>query len=204
MQEINSPLTEKDHIYIILDGLPEEYKGFRASVMLQMAHISVVEIESYLIAYEEMLNQYKKPQQTIPLANLAQGTTETTQNSTRNQNQNFNRGRGRGGRSNRGGRYNNNSTKLFCQLCNRPGHGAWNCYFRFDQQFESPNANSSQQYQPPAPPPSFHQPRAYLTAPIPALANAWYPDSGPAIMLLQNLLIFFRQQRIKLVQISSI
>ncbi|MED6208128.1 hypothetical protein PIB30_042306 [Stylosanthes scabra] len=79
MDEIDSPLAEKDHIYTILDGLPEEYKEFRASVMLLMGKISVVEIESYLAAYEDMINQYKKPTQSIPLANLAQGSASTNQ-----------------------------------------------------------------------------------------------------------------------------
>ncbi|RYR63249.1 uncharacterized protein [Arachis hypogaea] len=147
--------------------------------MTKMDKFTVVETELYLIAYEDMLNRFKKPSQPIHLANLSQSSIPSDQNFQRNYNPS--RGRGRGGRFMRGGRFTN-SSRLFSQICNRPGHAAWSYYYRFDQQFQSPNTTfSAQSYHPPAPPPSFHQPRAFLAAPPSSSSSqntAWYPNSG--------------------------
>ncbi|KAL5786853.1 hypothetical protein ACOSP7_003802 [Xanthoceras sorbifolium] len=43
--------------------------------------------------------------------------------------------RGRGG----GGRYPSRSNQhIHCQLCSKPGHGALQCYRRYDQQYQGP------------------------------------------------------------------
>ncbi|KAL5752094.1 hypothetical protein ACOSQ2_022601 [Xanthoceras sorbifolium] len=47
------------------------------------------------------------------------------------------RARGRGGHC--GNRLGN---KIHCQLCARPGHGALQCYCRFDQQFQGPQVQN--------------------------------------------------------------
>nr|XP_025656736.1 uncharacterized protein LOC112751725 isoform X1 [Arachis hypogaea] len=83
--------------------------------MAKMGKFTVVETESYLIAYEDMLNRFKKPSQPIPLANLSQSSIPSDQNFQRNYNPS--RGRGRGGRFMRGGRFTNSSlTSNFSHL----------------------------------------------------------------------------------------
>lgn len=52
---------------------------------------------------------------------------------------------------------------MFCQVCNKPGHTAVQCYCRYDSSFQGDTT-------PPA---------AFLTAlSVCQLDNAWYPDSG--------------------------
>ncbi|KAL5822686.1 hypothetical protein ACOSQ3_020609 [Xanthoceras sorbifolium] len=50
------------------------------------------------------------------------------------------RGRGRGGRF--GGK------RLYCQLCTKPSHHAFQCYHRFDQNFVRPNPSNNVTNQP--------------------------------------------------------
>ncbi|KAL4294397.1 hypothetical protein AHAS_Ahas18G0224000 [Arachis hypogaea] len=47
---------------------------------------TVIETESYLLAFENMLNRFKKSSQVVPLANLSRITTPSSQNFQRNVN----------------------------------------------------------------------------------------------------------------------
>ncbi|KAA8519345.1 hypothetical protein F0562_013601 [Nyssa sinensis] len=69
-----------------------------------------------------------------------------------------------------------NNPQPTCQVCNKNGHTAIQCYHRFDQAFQGP-------------PPTM---AAYLTAPPSAPDANWYPDTGSTNHLthdLQNLTI---------------
>ncbi|KAL4356222.1 hypothetical protein AHAS_Ahas09G0065100 [Arachis hypogaea] len=45
---------------IILNGLPEEYSGYISSVMSRLSSFTIVEAESFLKAYEDMLDRFKQ------------------------------------------------------------------------------------------------------------------------------------------------
>ncbi|MED6205957.1 hypothetical protein PIB30_022561 [Stylosanthes scabra] len=125
--------------------------------MARFGTFTVAEVESFLQAYDEMLNRNKQLSQSAPVANLTQAYYPS-----------FDKGGGRRSRGN-----------------GRGGHAAINCYYRYDQQYtqqsSSQNSNQAVPYAnstPPPPPSSFHQPKAFITAPPQATDTAWYPDSG--------------------------
>ncbi|MED6205623.1 hypothetical protein PIB30_118604 [Stylosanthes scabra] len=162
--------------------------------MGRFGSITVPEAEAFLIAFDEMLNRTKTPTQPLPVANFTQ------QNYYSNDRGGGCRGRG-AGRFQRGGRNSWQAPRTLCQICGRGGHGAYNCYFRFDQNYtpsttqQAPSApipysNST----PPPPPTSFHQPRAYVTAPPQLSDSVWYPDSGASHHVTNDLTNFTTAQ----------
>ncbi|QHO45232.1 Retrovirus-related Pol polyprotein [Arachis hypogaea] len=134
--------------------------------------------ESFLFAYEDMLEIFKSPSNGIAIANLSQSFLTGN-------------GRGGGARRPRGGRFQGGGRSSFwnaprpqCLICGIPGHVAWNCFYHFDQQFQPGSTSSGYSRQipysssiPPPPSSSFHQPRALLTAPPSSLSDSlWLPD----------------------------
>ncbi|XP_020968081.1 uncharacterized protein LOC110267241 [Arachis ipaensis] len=177
-------VPEDDHLQAIIEGLSEEYTVYISSVTAKRGSFRIVEAEAFLLSHEEMLERFKKPTSGMPIAHYVQNPSP---NFDPNRGNTFRRGRG--GRNNRGGGrfgYNNNNTRMQCQLCGRMGHVVWNCYHRFDQSFNpnsgNPNSSSQPPYlnaQPPPPPSSFHQPTAYLTGSSSSISDAaWLADSG--------------------------
>jgi hypothetical protein len=78
------------------------------------------------------------------------------------------RGRGRGHPYGRG----SSSNRPLCQVCNRYGHVALDCYNRFNEAYtrEQPS-----------------QAHAYLSAPSSSIDQNWYPDSGATHHLTSDL-----------------
>ncbi|XP_016165069.1 uncharacterized protein LOC107607655 [Arachis ipaensis] len=175
---IGYQLPDDDHIQIIFDGLPEEFLGNISSVMSRLSSFTVVEAESFLLAYEDMLDRFKRPETGIPMANL----TRSSMFFTNNGRSTFAH-RARGGRFGREGRFFSPCPQ--CQFCGRLGHVVQTCYFRFDQSFQNNSSQNAAQIPfgnslPPSPSSSFHQPHAYYTAPSSSSVaeSSWYPDSG--------------------------
>ncbi|KAF7805093.1 Retrovirus-related Pol polyprotein from transposon TNT 1-94 [Senna tora] len=196
---VGSPVSEADHIEAILEGLSEEYNSFVVSVTSRSDPYTVDEIESLLVAQEERLDKFKKDSESVaPMsANLVQSQAKggkPNSSSGQNKGQYFNnnnnnntRGgfRGGRGRNGRGGRGNTSGgSRPQCQVCSKVGHMAWQCYYRFDQQFISPfsmgvqspsSSSSSGNFRPNAN-------MATMDAMYPSsdytYDAAWYPDSG--------------------------
>uniref|UniRef100_A0A2N9HA29 Uncharacterized protein n=1 Tax=Fagus sylvatica TaxID=28930 RepID=A0A2N9HA29_FAGSY len=90
---------------------------------------------------------------------------QSTRGPTTN-NQRTNRGRGRGGR---GGFSSHRPT---CQVCNKPGHAALQCYHRFDNSYTSESRPNMQ---------------ALLATPSAPQDPNWYTDSGATHHLTADL-----------------
>ncbi|KAF7835472.1 Retrovirus-related Pol polyprotein from transposon TNT 1-94 [Senna tora] len=189
---VGSPLTNNDHIEAILEGLPEEYNSFVVSITSRLDPYSLDEIESLLVAQEEPIEKFKKEQDASSFAPMSANFVQSqnknmkgSQNSQSSQNNgNFNQNT-RGGSSNFRGRGRNtrgrgapyNSSRPQCQVCGKVGHMAWQCYFRFDQQYISPFATAPQQsFNGNFRPPTANMVAMY-TAPETGYDAAWYPDS---------------------------
>lgn len=141
---IGDPISEQDHIDVILDGLPEEYNPF---VMMMYGRIDsppIHDIEALLLVQEAQLEKYKQE------LNIGHVSVNVAQGRSNEHNQNDNRGRGancgRGsrGRGNRGrGRGGPRPT---CQLCYKYGHDAFHCWNRFDANFVPPTPPPDQNF----------------------------------------------------------
>ncbi|KAL5774750.1 hypothetical protein ACOSP7_012307 [Xanthoceras sorbifolium] len=117
-------VSERDLLLSLMHGVGHEYD---AVVFLLLMH-------------EQRIEELNSPNNFGgPAANYAANNTRG--GNPGGFNRSGSRGRGRGGRF--GGR------KLYCQLCTKPGHHAFQCYHRFDQQFVRPQShqyNNSQQH----------------------------------------------------------
>ncbi|KAL4299646.1 hypothetical protein AHAS_Ahas17G0121700 [Arachis hypogaea] len=164
-------VPEDDHLQEIFYGLSEEYSVYIGSVMSKLDSYRVVEVEPYLLAFENMLDRFKKLDIALPIANFAQSSMA------------FNDGRG--GFTHHGIvaaiQEEEFSTSFTPQSNN------------FPSQFQIPYGNS----QPPPPPPSFHQPRASISIPSSINEAAWLPDSGASHYItndVSNLLTSYSNQ----------
>ncbi|CAH9083274.1 unnamed protein product, partial [Cuscuta epithymum] len=149
---VGEPISSKDHINVILEGLPEEYEALVSSVSSRsiLDPVTLSELEGLLLAKElRVRKQRESSQQSLLSANVArleissQTDDTTAQNSTENSsayvaqfpNSNNNvsfRGRGRGGSfRGRGGRSGGRSS-VVCQVCGKSNHTALVCYHRFN------------------------------------------------------------------------
>lgn len=200
-------ISDQDHIDSILEGLPEEYNPFVMMVYGRIDPPSVDAIEALLLVQEAQLDKFRQELATSNVSvNVAQAKTSTGSASlnvaeTTNMRGGGNRGRGCGGYRGRGRGRGCAGNRPMCQLCHKYGHDAFNCWYRFDQDFvppspPPPDASSSQlqnsyqappqpQVNYPAQPPRNQSPHpaAYMAtqefvAPRSYDTQSWYPDSG--------------------------
>ncbi|XP_020972883.1 uncharacterized protein LOC110269414 [Arachis ipaensis] len=186
---VGAPLTGAEYTNVILDGLNEDYQSFLTYVTAKDPPYSIPDLEALLMAQEDIVERFKKPDSSMVQVNFTQSQPVNQNNSDPNFGRHTtnmpSRGtygrRGRGGRSQRGGRGAwNNPNRPQCQICGKLGHVASYCYFRFDQQFQHAQQNSglSSMHNALPPPPSFHNHRALLATPITMVDPSWYADSG--------------------------
>ncbi|KAL6321385.1 hypothetical protein AAG906_016440 [Vitis piasezkii] len=159
-------LSVKDHIDVIIDGLPSEYDTFFLTINSRTEDYLIEEIESLLLAQEARIEKHNKSLDSeTAFVNITQGSGNFGRD-------NFSQGRGftsnnqfspnfgrsnfspreRGGfqgrgHFNNGGRrswntWNNNATanaeKMVCQLCMKIGHFVDRCYYKYDPSFQGP------------------------------------------------------------------
>lgn len=74
---IGAPVSNDDHIEVILDGLSEEYAPLITIVMSRLQPFSIDELEALLMAQEEMLERFKKADLGLLQANLARNLITT-------------------------------------------------------------------------------------------------------------------------------
>ncbi|KAL5826533.1 hypothetical protein ACOSQ3_018381 [Xanthoceras sorbifolium] len=138
------PMLEDDLITHVLGGLGREYDPVVVVVtaMQLQGSITLQEVQFVLMSYENRLAQ-RNSSDTIDRSQ-ASANLSTNFNGNRGGFQS-NRGRfGGRGRVRGRGRF---GSRMVCQLCEKPGHIAANCYHRFDHSFQGVSNNQSQQYQ---------------------------------------------------------
>jgi len=178
---IGSPITSEDHIECILDGLPEDYHGFITSVTSRLDPYTVDDIEALLLAQEERYEKFRILDQQSLTTNTAttsrspinpSGTSSRNNNKFRSFSKNS---RGSARNSYRSSTSTNTSlqSRLQCQICDKLGHNAKDCWHRYDKESSSPVlANSSQLFFP------DNNASSILGTPSTMMDPLWYPDSG--------------------------
>jgi len=130
-----SPISNFDLMIQILNGLDADYNPVVVK-LADMIDLSWVEFQSQLLAFESRIDQ---------LNNLSGLTINASANFASKAeykgNKQGTRGNWRGSnfRAMRGGRGRGRMSKLICQVCNKTGHTAVQCYHRFDKSYTGSN-----------------------------------------------------------------
>lgn len=75
MDSIDDPVSHRDRLEAILDGLPDEYNTLASIVQYPPTMCSNIEVESMLLSHESKLEKVKKTVVTEPMSiNLTQGS----------------------------------------------------------------------------------------------------------------------------------
>ncbi|KAF6144504.1 hypothetical protein GIB67_013148 [Kingdonia uniflora] len=148
LASVGKPMDDADFVIVILNGLPSEFASIKTSVKVRHEPVTFDELDSFLICEELSIVASKT---SLP------PTDSTTFIASRGANQqslcrasfrpnlpyNPQRGRGkgrtysgRGGRSNGGSHTVTSINRPTCQICNRVGHIAIDCYHRNDYPFQ--------------------------------------------------------------------
>uniref|UniRef100_A0A2N9I7A2 Uncharacterized protein n=1 Tax=Fagus sylvatica TaxID=28930 RepID=A0A2N9I7A2_FAGSY len=168
---VDQPLPLHEALSFLLVGLESKYDSLVTSVKTQVHPMSLDDLYGHMLSHELRLAQH---QPTIDLSNVSANFTNkssstcggrggrhpSTFSSNRGGRSNFNpnRGRGRGQHS-----YSYNYNRPVCQVCQKPGHTALQCYHRFDNSYTVESTPPMQ---------------ALLATPQQAPDYNWYPDSG--------------------------
>ncbi|KAL5802139.1 hypothetical protein ACOSQ4_030444 [Xanthoceras sorbifolium] len=148
---------------------------------------SIAEITSLLLTHEARMEQ--NVQEDTLSANMAANRKGNSQgnfgnkaapNSNSGQSGNRRENQQAGGRRGRGGGRNfNSSSRPPCQIGHRVGHGAYRCYYRYDQTFQQPQFNGQNPAGASGGPGGNKGPmQAMLAAPNTLADSSWFPDSG--------------------------
>ncbi|KAF7831079.1 Retrovirus-related Pol polyprotein from transposon TNT 1-94 [Senna tora] len=201
LSAIGSPVSARDHMESILDGLGDGYEGFLTSFSMQKDSYNITELEALLLSQEVRNEKVLKVVENVS-ANVAQksfsqnnrnfqqgqnsgfrggyqGRGYNSNNSNSGYNSNSSRGnfqgRGNQGRSqNRGGR-TWQGNKPQCQVCGRMGHIAINCYNRFNQSYTEASLT---QFLNQNKPNNGAPVEALLATPETLCDDSWFADSG--------------------------
>lgn len=144
MASARKPIDEEELVSYILAGLDEEYNLVVSALVAQKDSVSVGEAYSQLLNFESRMALLYGGSQ--PSANVA---------ARRGRGGSGPRGRGRNGRFNPGRSSNSNAPRgcggpgghisdgntITCQVCDRTGHSARKCWYRYDEDNYS-NSNS--------------------------------------------------------------
>ncbi|KAF8398674.1 hypothetical protein HHK36_014529 [Tetracentron sinense] len=144
LEAIGQPITEYDLCNQILNGLGQEYDPVHTSVVNRDTPINFEDLFGQLLTFEMRLDSHTTTP-TLEQPSTAFFTNRSTHSRAQgrggSRGSSYFRGRGRG--RNHGGRANpsnNHSTKPSnapsCQICNRVGHSALDCFHRLDLSFQ--------------------------------------------------------------------
>lgn len=182
LASVSNPIDDEDLILYTLNGLSSEFGPFKTSIRTRSSPILIEELHVLLLCEE--LSIASTQSASIDYAATAfvsskSGGTGRLDSSTESGN---GRGNGRSNNNNRGGRnrgrhYNNKGgcgsprsssqasyNRPCCQICNKTGHTALDCYHRMGYSYQGKNPTS--------------QLAAMATSYNPVSEQNWYADSG--------------------------
>ncbi|KAL5833967.1 hypothetical protein ACOSQ3_017641 [Xanthoceras sorbifolium] len=178
-------VPEFDLVLSIMGGLGHNYDPVVVLVSSQHQSMSLEDAQYALMVHEQRLEQLNSISSIDASGALAHFISNSAPNGN-NRGGFTSRGNnsGRGGRG-RGRKWNNNN-RISCQLCSKSGHGALQCYKRFDQSW---NGAPQQVFHNPSPPQAhFHQnSAAYFATPNSVQDQSWYLDSGATNHITSDL-----------------
>ena len=166
---VDQPLPHHETISFLLAGLGSDYDALVTSVSTQLTPIALEDLYDHLLSHELRLS-HNQPSVDLSTASAnfvnknssnrgERGGRTNNFSASRGRNQYFNhRGRGRGRHN-----YSQSSNRPFCQVCQKPGHVALQCYHRFDNTYQYDNSS---------------QMKALLATPQQPTDPNWYLDSG--------------------------
>jgi hypothetical protein len=182
------PLNDFELISFLLAGLGSEFDPFVTSVTTRVDPMSLEELYAHLLTHEMRLEHNSTTAENVfPSANVATARPSSPKNKGSNRAHSQSNGSTRGAPSHKGHNYpnraqqsrgcfgrprgshsspssSNHSPRNICQVCNKPGHTALQCYHRFDHSFQYENAPNMQ---------------AFNTSACPPTSDYdWYPDTG--------------------------
>jgi gag-polypeptide of LTR copia-type len=166
LRSVDHEISDQELILFIMQGLGSEFESFVTSLTTRYEFPSMIEFSSLLLAHEaRLLNNLRSSSTSSVNLTTQTDKTDSKQSDTSvyyanspkqfSSQPNYNKGRGNSSRGrghqrgrSRGKQSNysqNNSTQdqIQCQICARWGHGALDCYHRFDIRYTGP-ADSSQ------------------------------------------------------------
>lgn len=136
LSAIGDNISDWDLVDVVLEGLPEEYSSLVMIVYHKAGDIDLIDLESMLLVQEAQLDKFRQE-----LATPAMSANLVHVNSMNNapgrgsgyQGRAPYRGRGRSPRGRGRGCARNDSNRPTCQVCNRVGHIALDCWYKFDE-----------------------------------------------------------------------
>ncbi|KAL5804238.1 hypothetical protein ACOSQ3_031038 [Xanthoceras sorbifolium] len=181
-------ITEFDLVLSLMSGLGHEYDLVVILASSQHQSMSLEDAQYMLMVHEQRLEQLNYVSSIDPSGASTNFMANAVNNSYSREGSNT-RGTGqhRGGRG-RGRKWHSNN-RLSCQLCNKNGHSALQCYRRFHQTWTGVPPPQQQPYQaPPQQQPStprnspqqayYTQNTAYYASLESVQDQSWYMDSG--------------------------
>ena len=140
---VDQPLPHHEAFSFLLVGLGSDYDSLVTSVKTQLHSMSLEDLYGHMLNHELCLAQN---QPTMDLSNVSANFTNKgpsnhggcggrhSSNFSSNRGGRFSsnnqRGRGRGRQT-----YSYHSNRPICQVCQKPGHVALQCYHRFDNSY---------------------------------------------------------------------
>lgn len=180
-----TPLSDKEYVSYLLNGLGPSYESFVISITTHSNSASSTKLFHLLLVHESRMTHSSQHLTNIPfepLVNLitnqtqcGRGTYHGSQISKGCGRSNSSQGRTSSSQTNFSS-HHNSSSRPTCLVCNKHGHRALQCYYRFDHSHQlEPPASFSVNFIASAPP---SNPYSDLT---------WYPDSGATHLLTHDL-----------------
>ncbi|XP_042007255.1 uncharacterized protein LOC121755891 isoform X1 [Salvia splendens] len=132
-------IEEEDQILYILGGLGREYDSVVVTVTSKAESSTVQDVSALLLSFESRIEADKNSSINLegsqPTANVANSFEPKKEGGYQQRGNFHNSGRTQGNRGGyafrgRGGRSSNN--RLICQLCQKPGHSAERCWYRYE------------------------------------------------------------------------
>ncbi|XXG59573.1 hypothetical protein AAC387_Pa04g1633 [Persea americana] len=189
---VSSPVDADDLVLYTLNGLPVEYNSFKTSICTRSSAISIEELHVPLLVEEPNMDGTQS--QTTDYTASAFVSSKSTGDGHSNEGSGHGYGRSnnsKGGR-NRGGRYFNRAgrgsafgsssgrgtaqntfNRPCCQICNKSGHTALDCFHQMDYSYQGRH------------PPSQLVAMAASYNPVPY--QNWYADSGATNHITNDL-----------------
>ncbi|KAL5765599.1 hypothetical protein ACOSP7_016216 [Xanthoceras sorbifolium] len=150
LMAVRDEVSERDLLMSLMNGVGHDYDPVVVLISNQHQTMTLEYAHFSFLMHEQRLVHLDSPN---PSANFMSNNPNYNSINAGNRgssnNYRGNRSRGRRGRFN-----GKSSQRIHCQLCAKPGHGALQCYRRFDQQFQGP----------PPPPPNNQGNQAVLVA----------------------------------------
>jgi hypothetical protein len=156
---MNKPLNHFEMVYFLLAGLGSEYDPFVTFVQTRVEPLPIEELYGHLLAHELRLDYHNTAiDLSVSGADVASRGPSSFRSyrggrghshgssghgSPPRQSPRFNRSKGRGFPSTGRG---SSSNRPLCQICNKIGHLAINCYSRFDNTYSSDTSSQMQAY----------------------------------------------------------